>query len=140
MKITNALIQKIVAFLVFLTGIVFAILGLFGVNVTVNQADINNIIFGLGVIIGAIIQFAPMLYSLVKDKNTRELLGIVKDIVYAVEDLNGLTGPEKKQKALDSIKEVCESRGIEFDAERVGEMIESVVAIYNLVIKNQKLN
>lgn len=139
MKINSKVIQRIVAFVLFLTGLIFAILGIFGVNVTVNQEDINNIIFGLGAVIAAAIEFVPLLYSLIKDKNARELLAIVKDIVYAVEELKGLTGAEKKQKALDSIKEVCESRGIEFDAERVDDMIESVIAIYNLVIKNQKL-
>lgn len=136
MKIDRKMIQRITAGLIFLTGFVFAILGMFGVQVTVNQADINNVIFGLGSVVAFLIEFGPMIHGLVKDKNVRELLSIVNDVVYAVEELDGLTGPEKKQKALKSIATICEQRGIEFDAEKVGLMIESVIAIYNTVVKN----
>ena len=136
MKI-RMLIQRITAILIFLTGMVFAILGLFGVSVTVNQADVNNIIFGLGVIIAALIEFAPMILSLIKDKQFREVMAIVNDVVWSVEELKGLSSSEKKSKAMKAIEKICTERGITFDADKVDNMIESVIAIYNTVVKEQ---
>lgn len=135
MKINRALVQRITSALIFLTGFVFAILGVFGVQVTVNQADINIIIFGLSSVVAALIEFGPLVYGLVKDKNVRELLSIVNDVVYAVEESKGLSGPEKKRKALEAIATICEERNIIFDAVQVDQMIESVIAIYNTVVK-----
>jgi len=135
MKVNRMMIQRVIAALIFLIGFVFAILSMFGVQVTVNQADINNVIFGLGSVIAALIEFGPLLYGLVKDKNIRELLSIVNDVVYAVEKSKGLSGPEKKQKALEAITTICEERNIIFDAVQVEQMIESVIAIYNTVVK-----
>jgi len=132
----NQMIKRITAALVFLTGFVFALLGLFGINVTVNQTDVNNVIFGLGVIVGVIIEFAPMIYDLVKDKNYKELLSIVSDVVKAVEESSeGLSGQEKKDKAMNAIRIICEKRDIPFDVEKVSHMIESIIAIYNTVVK-----
>lgn len=136
MKI-KSMIQRITAILVFLVGLIFGILGLFGVNITVNQSDVNSIIFGLGAVIAGLIEVVPMLLSLVKDKKFRELMAVVNDVVWSVEELKGLTGPEKKQKAILAINKICEDRGIDFDEAQVDNMIESVIAIYNTVVKNQ---
>jgi len=131
----NAIIQRITALLIFLTGLVFGVLGLFGVNVTVNQSDVNNIIFGLGSVIAALIEFAPTIFALAKDKKFREVMSIVNDVVWSVEELKGLSGPEKKRKAMIAVQKICDERGIEFDADKVDDMIESVIAIYNTVVK-----
>lgn len=136
MKMNLAMIKRITAILIFLTGFVFAVLGLFGVNVAVNQADVNNIIFGLGVVVGFLIEFWPTIQKLIKDKDFRELMSIVNDVVYAVEESSqGLTGEEKMEKALTAIQTICEERDIAFDKEKVMDMIESVIAIYNTVMK-----
>lgn len=132
---TKKVVQRVTSALAFLTGLIFAILGLFGVTITVNQADVNSIIFGLGAVIAALIEFIPLLITLVKDKNFRELMSIVNDVVWSVEELKGLSGPEKKRKAMIAINKICEERGITFDADRVDKMIESVIAIYNTVVK-----
>jgi uncharacterized membrane protein len=132
---TRMVIQRLTAILVFLTGFIFALLGLFGITVTVNQADVNNIIFGLGTLISAAIEFGPMIFELVKDKQFREIMSIVNDVVWAVEGLEGLTSKEKKQKAMLSISKICEERGIKFEADKVDKMIESVVIVFNTVTK-----
>jgi len=134
----NKLIQRIVAALIFITGFVFAILGMFGVDISVNQADINNVIFGLGTVIAALIEFAPMVYSLVKDKKLRELLSIVNEVVWTVEEVKGLTGSQKKEKALEAIAKICEERGIDYNIEQVDNMIESMITIWNIVAKPKK--
>lgn len=131
----RAIIQRVTALLVFLTGFIFGVLGLFGVTVTVNQADVNNIIFGLGAVIAALIEFVPMILSLVKDKQFREVMSIVNDVVWAVEELKGLSSKEKKRKAMISIANICDERGIKFEPDRVDAMIESVVMVYNTVVK-----
>lgn len=133
---TKVIIQRITSILIFLTGLVFGILGLFGVTVTVNQADVNNIIFGLGAVIAAVIEFVPLILSLVKDKQFREVMGIVNDVVWAVEELKGLNSEEKKHKAMTSIAKICDERGIKFEADKVDAMIESVVRVYNTVVKS----
>lgn len=132
----RAIIQRVTALLVFLTGFIFGVLGLFGVTITVNQADVNNIIFGLGAVIAALIEFLPMILSLVKDKQFREVMGIVNDVVWAVEELKGLSSEEKKHKAMISIAKICDERGIKFEPDKVDKMIESVVRVYNTVVKS----
>lgn len=129
------IIQRITAILVFLIGLIFGILGLFGVVITVNQADVNNIIFGLGAVIAALIEFAPMIFSLMRDKQFREVMSIVNDVVWAVEELKGLSSEEKKRKAMISIAKICDERGIKFEPDKVDAMIESVIRIYNTVVK-----
>ena len=131
----RAIIQRVTALLIFLTGFIFGVLGLFGVTVTVNQADVNNIIFGLGAVIAALIEFVPMILSLVKDKQFREVMSIVNDVVWAVEELKGLSSKEKKRKAMTSIAKICDERGIKFEPDKVDAMIESVVSVYNTVVK-----
>ena len=131
----STIIQRVTAILVFLTGLIFGILGLFGVTVTVNQADVNNIIFGLGAVIAALIEFIPTLLSLVKDKQFREVMAIVNDVVWSVEEIKGLSGPEKKRRAMIAVHKICEDRGIIFDAGKVDNMIESVITIFNTVSK-----
>jgi len=131
----NKLIQRITALLIFIVGFVFAILGLFGVDITVNQADVNNVIFGLGTVIAALIEFAPMIYALIKDKKLRELLSIVNEVVWTVEGMEGLTGPQKKEKALQAIAKICEERGIDWNTDQVNNMIESMITIWNIVAK-----
>mgnify|MGYP000855852605 FL=1 len=131
----NKLIQRITALLIFIVGFVFAILGLFGVDITVNQADVNNVIFGLGTVIAALIEFAPMIYALIKDKKLRELLSIVNEVVWTVEGMEGLTGPQKKEKALQAIAKICEERGIDWNTDQVNDMIESMITIWNIVVK-----
>ena len=132
----RAIIQRVTALLIFLTGFIFGVLGLFGVTITVNQADVNNIIFGLGSVIAALIEFTPMILSLVKDKQFREVMGIVNDVVWAVEELKGLSSEEKKHKAMISIAKICDERGIKFEPDKVDAMIESVVRVYNTVVKS----
>lgn len=132
----RSIIQRITAMLVFLVGLIFGILGLFGVVITVNQADVNNIIFGLGAVIAALIEFGPMIFSLMRDKQFRELMSIVNDVVWAVEELKGLSSEEKKHKAMISIAKICDERGIKFESDKVDDMIESVIRIYNTVVKN----
>ena len=134
---TSVIIQRVTASLAFLTGLIFGLLGLFGVTVTVNQADVNSIIFGLGAVIAALIELVPTLIGLIKDKQFRELMAIVNDVVWSVEELKGLSGPEKKCKAILAVNKICDQRGITFDADRVDKMIESVIAIYNTVVKEQ---
>jgi len=136
MKVST-IIQRVTASLAFLTGLIFGLLGLFGVTVTVNQADVNSIIFGLGAVIAALIELVPTLIGLIKDKQFRELMAIVNDVVWSVEELKGLSGPEKKRKAILAVNKICDQRGITFDADRVDKMIESVIAIYNTVVKEQ---
>ena len=135
---TNSIIQRVTAALIFLTGLIFALLGMFGIRITVNQSDINNIIFGLSTVIAMLIEFVPILYSLIRDKQLRELLSIVNDVVYAVEESKDLTGRQKKEKALYAVAIICQERGIVYDEERVSNMIESVISIYNTVIKGPK--
>ncbi len=132
----RAIIQRVTALLIFLTGFIFGVLGLFGVTITVNQADVNNIIFGLGAVIAALIEFTPMILSLVKDKQFREVMGIVNDVVWAVEELKGLSSEEKKHKAMLSIAKICDERGIKFESDKVDAMIESVVRVFNTVVKS----
>ena len=129
------IIQRITAMLAFLVGLIFGILGLFGVVITVNQADVNNIIFGLGAVIAALIEFGPMVISLMRDKQFREVMSIVNDVVWAVEELKGLSSEEKKRKAMISIAKICDERGIKFEPDKVDDMIESVIRIYNTVVK-----
>jgi hypothetical protein len=131
----STIIQRVTAIMVFLTGLIFGILGLFGVSITINQADVNGIIFGLGAVIAGLIEFIPVITSLVKDKNFRELYSIVNDVVWSVEELKGLPGPEKKRKAIIAVNKVCLERGITFDPDKVDKMIESIIAIYNTVVK-----
>ncbi len=132
----RAIVQRVTALLIFLTGFIFGVLGLFGVTITVNQADVNNIIFGLGAVIAALIEFAPMILSLVKDKQFREVMSIVNDVVWAVEELKGLSSKEKKRKAMVSIAKICDERGIKFEPDKVDAMIESVVRVFNTVVKS----
>jgi len=121
--------------LIFLTGLVFAIMGFFGYTLTVNQADINAIIFGLGSIIAVSIELFPLIFELMRDKKFRELFSIVNDVVYAVESLDGLTSLQKKNQAMAAVKKICYQRDIEFDSEKVSNMIESIIDIYNTVVK-----
>jgi hypothetical protein len=134
----SVIIQRVVAILIFLTGFVFGILGLFGVTVTVNQADVNNIIFGLGALIAAAIEFVPMLLQLMKDKEFREVMSIVNDVVWSVEEIKGISGPEKKRRALAAVQKIMEERGLTFDINKVDRMIESVIDILNTVTKEKR--
>ncbi|MFU8785844.1 MAG: hypothetical protein ACNA7U_01245 [Candidatus Izemoplasmataceae bacterium] len=134
MKI-SFVIQKFSALLIFLVGLVFAFLAIAGVQVTINQSDVNAIIFGLATIIAAAIEFVPMILGLIKDKDFRELMAIVNDVVYAIEDVKGLSSREKKIRAMTTIREICDERDIEFDSQKVSNMIESVIYIYNKVVK-----
>lgn len=129
------IIQRIVSILIFSVGLIFAILGLFGVTITVNESDINNIIFGLGTIVATLIEVVPILLQLLKDKEYRKIMEIVNDVVWSVEELKGLSGPEKKQKAMNSIEKLCKERNIKFDSDKVNNMIESIITIRNTVIK-----
>lgn len=130
---TSVIIQRVTALLIFLTGFVFGLLGLFGVTITVNQADVNNIIFGFSAVIAALIEFIPTIIALVKDKNFRVIFNIVNDVVWSVEELEGLSGPEKKTRALIAVQKICSDREIDFDPEKVGRMIESVINVLNTV-------
>ena len=134
----SVIIQRVTAILIFLTGFVFGILGLFGVTVTVNQADVNNIIFGLGALIAAAIEFVPMLLQLMKDKEFREVMSIVNDVVWSVEEIKGISGPEKKRRALEAVQKIMEERGLTFDINKIDRMIESVIDILNTVTKEKR--
>lgn len=133
---SNTIIQRVVSTLIFFIGLVFGILGLFGVTVTVNQSDVNSIIFGFGALIAAAIELIPIIVQMLKDKETRQLLDIVNDVVWAVEELKGLSSEEKKRKAMMSVSAICTERGIKFDSIKVDRMIESVINVYNTVVKN----
>lgn len=134
----SVIIQRVTAILIFLTGFVFGILGLFGVTVTVNQADVNNIIFGLGALIAAAIEFVPMLLQLMKDKEFREVMSIVNDVVWSVEEIKGISGPEKKRRALEAVQKIMDERGLTFDINKIDRMIESVIDILNTVTKEKR--
>jgi len=63
-------------------------------------------------------------------------MSIVNDVVWAVEELKGLSSEEKKRKAMLSIAKICDERGIKFEPDKVDAMIESVVRVYNTVVKS----
>jgi len=137
----SKLIQRVTSVLLFLVGFIFAILGIFGVRVTVNQTDVNNVIFGLGAIAGFLIEFVPMIFGLIKQVKVGELLTIVRDVVYAVESISNtpdggvIPGQEKKRIALEKIEKICIDRGITFNKDLVDNLIESVIKILNTVTK-----
>lgn len=133
----SVIIQRVTAILIFLTGLVFGILGLFGVTVTVNQADVNSIIFGLGAVIAASIEFVPAFIQLIKDKEYRQVMSIVNDVVWSVEEIKGISGPEKKRRALEAVQKIMDERGLTFDINKVDRMIESVIDILNTVTKEK---
>ena len=133
----KAIIQRVTAILIFLTGLVFGIIGLFGVTVTVNQADVNNIIFGLGALIAAAIELVPILLQLMKDKEFRQIMSIVNDVVWSVEEIKGISGPEKKRRALEAVQKIMKERDLTFDINKVDRMIESVIDILNTVTKEK---
>lgn len=139
MKLNRNAIQRITALLIFITGFVFAVLGLFGIDISVNKTDINNVIFGLGTVVAALIEFAPMIYALIKDKKLRELLSVVNEVVWIVEESEDLTGSQKKEKALIAIAKICDERGIDWNTDQVSNMIESMITIWNIVGKQKKL-
>ncbi len=134
MKI-GTIIQHVTSILSFLVGVVFGIMHLFGATIVINQADVNSIIFGLGSVTATIIQLVPFVIKVVRDKNYKEIVEIVKDVVHFAENLTDLTGPEKKEKALQIIETICKERGIAFDINVIDGLIEAAVELYNKVVK-----
>lgn len=134
MSIKNV-IQHVVSALIFLTSVIFATLSLCGVTIAINETDINNLIFGLGSLIAACIEIVPFLIKLIKDKDFAKTMHIVSNVVKAIEELKGLSSLQKKTKALDIITKECEAQNIKIDIDKIDQMIETVVALRNKVVK-----
>lgn len=134
MNIKNA-IQHIVSVLIFLVGVVFAVLNVLGITVTVNEADMNSLIFALGSFIAACIEFIPFVIRVVKDKTFIKVTQIVKSVTDAIEELKDLKGNDKKTKALEIIIKECEAQGLDIDIQQIDIMIETAVALRNKVVK-----
>lgn len=63
---------------------------------------------------------------------------VVETCVKAVEQLyNDLSGEEKKQRAVESIVQILESKGISITQLEIDMLIESVVASFNYALDSQ---
>lgn len=132
---TKIIIQHLVSVLIFLTGIIFALLKIFGVVIIVNEADINSLIFGLGSLTAAGVELVPFIIITIKDKNLIKIMQIVKVVVDAIEELKGLSSATKKSRAMEIIKNECYEQGLTIDMVTISNLIETAVAIRNKVVK-----
>ncbi len=131
----GSIVQHISSALTFLTGLIFGLLKVFGVNITVNEEDVNTLIFGLASFIALLIQLIPFIVKMIKEKNLTAIKDIVSDVVKAVEELKDLTGEEKKAKAVEIILKECKERNLKITEAELCPLIEAVVALRNQVIK-----
>lgn len=134
MKLRNT-IQHITSGISLLVGVVFGLLGIFGVNVTVNAEEINDVIFGLGSIIAIIIQGVPFVIKMLKEKDLTKLKIIVDNVTRTLDETKGLTGVDKKIKAMQIILNECKTQNINVTQEQIDGLIEATVSLRNKIIK-----
>ena len=71
-----------------------------------------------------------------KKVNTLAILRVVIDAV-TVAEKTGLAGAQKKELALETIKQALVSMGVEFDLNEIGSSIDTIVSIINAFIKKK---
>lgn len=129
------IIQHVVSALLAVATAVFAILGIFGLGGDETAQMVYKLIAGLGAVATTLSELIPFIIKTIKDKNFKEILSIVRQCVTEVENIQGLTGVEKKARVLEAVQKLLAERHITFDVTTIDAMIESVVEIMNTIKK-----
>lgn len=129
------IIQHVVSALLAVATAVFAILGIFGLGGDETAQMVYKLIAGLGAVATTLSELIPFIIKTIKDKNFKEILSIVRQCVTEVENIQGLTGAEKKARVLEAVQKLLAERHITFDVTTIDAMIESVVEIMNTIKK-----
>lgn len=129
------IIQHVVSALLAVATAVFAILGIFGLGGDETAQMVYKLIAGLGAVATTLSELIPFVIKTIKDKNFKEILSIVRQCVTEVENIQGLTGAEKKARVLEAVQKLLAERHITFDVTTIDAMIESIVEIMNTIKK-----
>lgn len=87
---------------------------------------------------GFIITLVKSIVSAVKTKNWNALKVELKNFITKAEGFEHYTGEEKKEIVLAWASNFCASKGMKFDAEKVGSEIEELVALTKKVNQRDK--
>lgn len=127
--------KHICAIISAVVAVVIGLLDIFGVQVSVNEVNLSNLIFAVSFIISAVIELWPIIKDLIKNKNLAKILNVIKTVVDSVEELKDLSGSQKKNVAVDAASTALIKQGINIDTNTISDLIEDAVALRNNIVK-----
>lgn len=98
--------------------------------------EVNEIIRLVCLSVSLLISLAGFVTALIKDIKTKrwdELKDSLLGFIAKAETFTEYSGEEKKSAVLNWASEFCDKHGIKFDAEKVGDEIEQLVAFTKAV-------
>ena len=127
--------KHICAIISAVVAVVIGLLDIFGVQVSVNEVNLSNLIFTVSFIVSAVIELWPTIKDLIKNKNLAKILNVIKTVVDSVEELKDLSGSQKKNVAVDAASTALIKQGINVDTNTISDLIEDAVALRNNIVK-----